>query len=129
MILHLLLVRLAYILIILFRLGLCNTADALDDSADFGKHLPSRAVDGIAKRQNGGFGIKAVNVRKGVLRHGAVAQTAAHCRHIGGTLRDEVGKNRRLLLRFCPFQRAADHGILQIGVQLFAVLRHKQGCL
>ena len=48
MILHLLLVRLAYILIILFRLGLCNTVDALDDSADFGKHLPSRAVDGIA---------------------------------------------------------------------------------
>ena len=129
MILHLLLVRLAYILIILFRLGLCNTVDALDDSADFGKHLPSRAVDGIAKRQNGGFGIKAVNVRKGVLRHGAVAQTAAHCRHIDGTLRDEVGKNRRLLLRLCPFQRAADHGILQIGVQLFAVLRHKQGCL
>lgn len=129
MILHLLLVRLAYILIILFRLGLCNTVDALDDSADFGKHLPSRAVDGIAQRQNGGFGIKAVNVRKGVLRHGAVAQTAAHCRHIDGTLRDEVGKNRRLLLRLCPFQRAADHGILQIGVQLFAVLCHKQGCL
>ena len=129
MILHLLLVRLAYILIILFRLGLGNTVDALDDSADFGKHLPTRAVDGIAKRQNGGFGIKAVNVRKSILRHGAVAQTAAHCRHIDGTLRDEVGKNRRLLLRLCPFQRAADHGILQIGVQLFAVLRHKQGCL
>lgn len=129
MILHLLLVRLAYILIILFRLGLCNTVDALDDSADFGKHLPSRAVDGIAQRQNGGFGIKAVNVRKGILRYGAVAQTAAHCRHIDGTLRDEVGKNRRLLLRLCPFQRAADHGILQIGVQLFAVLCHKQGSL
>lgn len=129
MILHLLLVRLAYILIILFRLGLCNTVDALNDSADFGKHLPPCAVDGIAKRQNRGFGIKAVNVRKGVLRHGAVAQTAAHCRHIDGTLRDEVGKNRRLLLRLCPFQRAADHGILQIGVQLFAVLCHKQGCL
>ena len=129
MILHLLLVRLAYILIILFRLGLCNTVDALDDSADFGKHLPSRAVDGIAKRQRGGFGIKAVNVRKGVLRHGTVAQTAAHCCHIDGALRDEVGKNRSLLLRLCPFQRAADHGILQIGVQLFAVLCHKQGCL
>ena len=129
MILHLLLVRLAYILIILFRLGLCNTVDALDDSADFGKHLPPRAVDGIAQRQNGGFGIKAVNVRKSILRHGAVAQTAAHGCHINGALRDEVGKNRRLLLRLCPFQRAADHGILQIGIQLFAVLRHKQGCL
>ena len=129
MILHLLLVCLAYILIILFRLGLCNTVDALDDSADFGKHLPPCAVDGIAQRQNRGLGIKAVNVRKGVLRHGAVAQTAAHCRHIDGALRDKVGKNRRLLLRLCPFQRAADHGILQIGVQLFAVLRHKQGCL
>ena len=112
MILHLLLVRLAYILIILFRLGLCNTVDALDDSADFGKHLPPRAVDGIAQRQNRGFGIKAVNVRKGILRYGAVAQTAAHCRHIDGALRDEVGKNRRLLLRLCPFQRTADHGIL-----------------
>lgn len=129
MILHLLLVRLAYILIILFWLGLGNTVDALDDSADFGKHLPSRAVDGVAQRQNGGFGIKAVNVRKGILRYGAVAQTAAHCRHIDGALRDEVGKNRCLLLRLCPFQRAADHGILQIGVQLFAVLCHKQGCL
>ena len=129
MILHLLLVRLAYILIILFRLGLCNTVDALDDSADFGKHLPPRAVDGIAQRQNCGFCIKAVNVRKGVLRHGTVAQTAAHCCHINGALRDEVGENRRLLLRLRPFQRAADHGILQISVQLFAVLRHKQGCL
>ena len=129
MILHLLLVRLAYIHIILFRLRLCNTVDALNDSADFGKHLPPRAVDGIAKRQNRGFCIKAVNVRKGVLRYGTVAQTAAHSRHIDGALRDEVGKNRRLLLRLCPFQRAADHGILQIGVQLFAVLCHKQGCL
>ena len=122
-------VRLAYILIILFRLGLCNTVDALDDSTDFGKHLPPRTVDSIAKRQDGGFGIKAVNVRKGVLRHGAVAQTAAHSRHIDGALRDEVGKNRRLLLRLCPFQRAADYSILQISVQLFAVLCHKQGCL
>ena len=122
-------VRLAYILIILFRLGLGNTVDALDDSADFGKHLPPRAVDGVAQRQNRGFGIKAVNVRKCVLRYGAVAQTAAHCRHIDGALRDEVGKNRCLLLRLCPFQRAADHGILQISVQLFAVLCHKQGCL
>ena len=129
MILHLLLVRLAYILIILFRLGLGNTVDALDDSADFGKHLPPRAVDGVAQRQNRGFGIKAVNVRKCVLRYGAVAQTAAHGRHIDGALRDEVGKNRCLLLRLCPFQRAADHGILQISVQLFAVLCHKQGCL
>ena len=129
MILHLMLVCLAYIFIILFRLGLCNTVDALNDSADFGKHLPPRAGDGIAKRQNGGFGIKAVNVRKGVLRHGAVAQIAAHGRHIDGSLRDEVGKNRRLFLWLCPFQRAADHGILQIGVQLFSVLRHKQGCL
>ena len=34
-----------------------------------------------------------------------------------------------MLLRLCPFQRAADHGILQIVVQLFAVLCHKQGCL
>lgn len=129
MILHLLLVRLAYIFIILLRLGLCNTVDALDDSADLGKHLPPCAVDGIAQRQNGGFGIKAVNVRKGILRHGAVAQAAAHSRHIDGALRDEVGENRRLLLRLRPFQRAADHGILQIGVQLLAVLRHKQGCL
>ena len=129
MILHLLLVRFAYIHIILFWLGLCNTVNALDDSADLGKHLPPRAVDGIAKCQNGGFGIKAVNVRKGILRHGAVAQTAAHGCHINGALRDEVGKNCRLFLRLCPFQRAADHGILQIGVQLFAVLRHKQGCL
>lgn len=112
MILHLLLVRLDYIFIILFWLGLGNTVDALDDSADFGKHLPPCAVDGIAKRQNRGFGIKAINVRKGVLRHGTVAQTAVHCRHIDGALRDEVGKNRILLLRLCPFQRAADHGIL-----------------
>ena len=112
MILHLLLVRLAYILIILFWLGLGNTVDALNDSADFGKHLPSRAVDGIAKRQICGFCIKAVNVRKGVLRHGTVAQTAAHCCHIDGALRDEVCKNRSLLLRFFPFQRAADHRIL-----------------
>ena len=112
MILHLLLVRLAYIHIILFRLRLCNTVDALNDSADFGKHLPPHAVDGIAQRQNRGFGIKAVNVRKGILRYGAVAQTAAHCRHIDGALRDEVGKNRSLLLRLCPIQRAANHGIL-----------------